>query len=107
MCITWFSSYLQGRTQKVKIRNVFSRLFHLLWGVPQGSVVGPMLSSIYTAPITAIMDLYGVLYHIYTDDTQLYLSLKIGNFDQSMITVESCIMAINPLDVELFFAKLL
>ena len=89
IALQWFSSYLQGRTEKVKICNVYSSLFHLFWGVPYGSVLGPMLFSIYTAPLSAIMDLYGVLYRIYADDTQLYLSFKIGNLNQSRIKVKS------------------
>ena len=40
------------------------------------------------------MDSYGVLYHIYEDDMQLYLSFQIGNLNQSRIKVENCIVAI-------------
>ena len=40
------------------------------------------------------MESYDVLYHICADDTQLYLSFKIGNLNQSRIKVESCIVAI-------------
>ena len=46
--LKWFHSFLKGRTQRVKIRNAYSSVSPLLYGVPQGSVLGPTLFNIYT-----------------------------------------------------------
>ena len=43
-------SYLTNHKQKVKLKNSFSDAFSLLYGVPQGSVLGPLLFSLYTSP---------------------------------------------------------
>jgi hypothetical protein len=51
----WFHSYLTGQKQQVIIEDVLSELCELLYGVPQGSVMGPIKYCIYTLPIGAII----------------------------------------------------
>ena len=74
--LEWFKSYLSNRQQKVKIREFYSDQIPLSFGVPQGSVLGPLLFTMYIYPISDVIDKKLFNYHQYADDTQLYTSFK-------------------------------
>ena len=62
--LDWFRSYLSDRTQYVRIQDVSSDVHALPYGVPPGSVLGPLLYSLYTSPLGDIARFHGLSYHL-------------------------------------------
>ena len=75
--LRWINSYLSNRRQKVKIVNSFSDAFSLPYGVPQGSVLDPLLLTCYTTP-SVISFPVSMSITIYMQMTPKYLALDIG-----------------------------
>ena len=109
--LKWIESYLSDRSQAVVLNNedgetVMSNRIRLSMGVPQGSVLGPLLFTLFTTPLGNICRQYNQDFHLYADDTQLYASF-IASSDESrescMIKINSCVaeisnwMSVNPL----------
>uniref|UniRef100_A0A8C6LKN1 Reverse transcriptase domain-containing protein n=1 Tax=Nothobranchius furzeri TaxID=105023 RepID=A0A8C6LKN1_NOTFU len=74
--LDWFRSYFHDRSLRVMLDDYSSETLSLPWGVPQGSILGPLLFCIYILPLGAVLKLHAVSYHLYTDDCQIYFSLK-------------------------------
>ena len=66
-------SYLLDRTQSVKIKDVSSSERRVLYGVPQGSVLGPLVFVLFFAPLEDVIISHGLRCMMYADDTQLYV----------------------------------
>ena len=80
--LAWFRSYLHCRRQMVNINGTLSEEALLKYGVPQGSVLGPLLFTLYIAPLGEIARHHGLQVHFYADDTQLYVTFDPGVRDE-------------------------
>ena len=89
--LSWIKSYLSNRKQKIKIGDNFSEAVILPFGVPQGSVLGPLLFTLYTSPLSQVISKFNVTHHLYADDTQIYLAVDSRNFDSSMEELTECL----------------
>ena len=88
--LEWFKSYLSDHLQCVKIGSILSGAKKLLCGVPQGSVLGPILFSLYTTPLCKVIRNHpGIGFHFYADDTYVHLTDK--NVFHAFDRLERCL----------------
>ena len=92
VALKWLESQLKDRTQTVQIGSCTSTPVTLKYGVPQGSVLGPILFTMYTTPLGNIIRKHRLNFHLYADDTQLYISFQPGG-SVSNETAISCLKA--------------
>ena len=85
--LTWVVSYLRWRNQQVLIGDTASAEVVIEYGVPQGSVLGPKLYSLYTKPLADVIRYHQLDMHFYADDTQLHVSFENNAPEQQSIAV--------------------
>ena len=89
--LTWFKSYLTNRTQSVNIDNHTSQSSPLAFGVPQGSVLGPVLFIMYTKPLHTLIQTHSIQDQSFADDTQIYQSCKPHLASETLFSLQTCI----------------
>ena len=78
--LKWFKSYLSDRSQTVTINGTSSTSSALMYGVPQGSVLGPILFNIYITPLANLIRSHEIPFHIYADDSQKYAIFELKDY---------------------------
>jgi hypothetical protein len=92
--ISWITSYMSDRMQHVMVNGLQSDAFPLTFGVPQGSNFGPKAFKRYNRPLGYICEKHDVNYHIFADDTQIYVWFKPEGSeeqDRAMTKIQNCI----------------
>ena len=91
--LDWIRSYLMDRKERVVIGDVQSDVVELSQGVPQGSVLGPILFSLYTSPLGDICRHHNVNFHAFADDQQSYFSFQPtqNEVDAGISQLQECI----------------
>ena len=80
--LAWFRSYLIDRSQTVSVNGRYSPSTPLKYGVPQSSVLGPVLFVLYTKPVSAVIDHHSLLHESFADDIQLQTSGQMSDLQQ-------------------------
>ena len=94
VALDWLKSYLLDRSQFVSTNGCLSEVAKLTCGVPQGSVLGPLLFTLYTVPLGSLLDKQNLHYHLYADDTQLYLNFDQASSSQSFDLLSSALSSV-------------
>ena len=94
VALEWIRSFLTDRTQQVFYQGSLSRIGRLEFGVPQGSVLGPLLFLLYTSGLFRLIENHGLVAHSYADDTQVHLSVPESDIATAVQRFTECVESI-------------
>jgi hypothetical protein len=90
--LKWFTSYLSDRKQAVRINSTLSDALTTASGVPQGSILGPLLFTIYVNDLPTVPQNSSP--ECYVDDTKLYMSFPIHECDNTATAMNQDLLGI-------------
>ena len=99
--LEWISDYIKNRTQSIRLEpqpsvypssdgEIISAPSTITCGVPQGSILGPILFTLYTAPLCDLITSHNLEFHLYADDTQLYCPISRDSSASTLAAIENC-----------------
>jgi len=91
VALEWFRSYLFGCRQHVRTSSSSSGPAFIMCGVPQGSILGPILFLVYTADLLSMIERHGFIPHLYADDTQILGSCRPSASQDLLTLMSACI----------------
>jgi hypothetical protein len=92
--LRWIESYLTDRSQRVILGDYLSKARHIKHGIPQGSVLGPVLFTCYLLPLVKIVQHHAIKKYTYADDNQLYVAFELreaADMEKAIYRLEACI----------------
>ncbi|XP_071508445.1 uncharacterized protein [Diadema antillarum] len=89
--LEWFHSYLTNRTQSVVVGGSESQITSSNFGVPQGSVIGPLAFTLFSSPLEDVIKHHDIRCMTYADDTQIYLVFKKQHQSTSIQRLSACV----------------
>lgn len=90
----WIQSFLTSRSLQVAYNGELSTVTMVSFGVPQGTVLGPLLFILYTAELSELVNKHGLQLHQYADDCQLYISVPAINATTAVEKFTACLTSI-------------
>jgi Reverse transcriptase (RNA-dependent DNA polymerase) len=105
--LNWAKSYLTSRSFYIQVRDSLSSVYQFLYGVPQGSVLGPLLFILYIIPLSTIISKSSVHRHLYADDTQHFMSFSSNKFLENVSLLESAIPEVSSWILQIFLCSIL
>ena len=87
--LQWSSRYLTDRTLYVSLSNHCSAFAHAHSGVPQGSVLDPILLTMYIKPLSAIIESHSIIHYSFADELQLQMSVPTDRISELLHSIQS------------------
>ena len=88
--LDWFKSHLTGRSQRIKLGNCLSSRSDLSFVVSKGSVLGALLFTLYTSPLSSLVSGHAIPHHLYADDSLLHVSFSSGDSVAALNGLQLC-----------------